>query len=48
MLPECRERYSGRTDRTLREVCSRAFVRGVGIETDAGFTLGIEMVAKAP
>jgi dolichol-phosphate mannosyltransferase len=26
---------------------SRDFVRGVGIESDAGFTLGIEMVAKA-
>jgi glycosyltransferase involved in cell wall biosynthesis len=26
---------------------SRAFVREVGVESDAGFTLGIEMVAKA-
>ena len=26
---------------------SRDFVRRVGIESDAGFTLGIEMVAKA-
>ena len=26
---------------------SRDFLRGVGVESDAGFTLGIEMVAKA-